>query len=386
MANLKPNEASSEQMSTTPNFDGIDVAECFKQAFCLNILVCGRTGVGKSSLINNLVGSQVCEVNDPGCEGGNFDRGTTEVNETKVNIDNVFVTIYDSPGLQDGTDDEEKYLQDMHNKCKDVNLVLYCMEMTSPRYTSAEIRATELITNKFGPDFWNRCVLVMTKANMVRVPPSEKGKERDYHMRLYDKFMDKFRDQLIKQGVSKDVANAIPGVATGNVHPDDDEERYIWYPSTKAEPSERPVDFLSELWVTCFERTASDSQAKFLRATTRQRVKPLPAASEAEQKLKKQIEEAKKREEELKRNHNEEYKEKERQFTKKLEQTKQEYQSPPLYQPPSVVNTGYTSSTRSSPNTGRAAAGAVTGAAAGAMVAGPVGAVVGAVFGFLFGK
>ena len=71
----------------------IDVAECFKDAFSLNIFVCGRIGVGKSSLINNLVGKEVCKVNDPGCEGGNLNRGTTEISEIKANTDNVSVTV-----------------------------------------------------------------------------------------------------------------------------------------------------------------------------------------------------------------------------------------------------------------------------------------------------
>ena len=249
--------------------------------------------MGKSSLVNSLVGSKVLIINDPGLNGGNFDLATKVVSETKVNIDNVFVTIYDSPGLQDGTADEETYLQDMYDKCKDVNLVLYCMEMTASRYTAADIRATQLITNKFGAEFWNRCVLVMTKANMIQIPPSQKGKEREYHQRLYDNFMKKFHDHLIEQGVSRDIVNQLPGVTAGIIEPEDDEERYIWYPSNKVKSSERPVDFLSELWVTGFERTASESQAKYLRATIRQRVKPLPIASEAEQKFKKEMEEQK---------------------------------------------------------------------------------------------
>ena len=68
-------------------------------------------------------------------------------------------------------------------------------------------------------------------------------------------------------------------------------------------PSERPVDFLSELWLTCFDKTARESQAKLLRATTHQRVKPLPIASETEETIKKQLEEFKKQVEELTRKH-----------------------------------------------------------------------------------
>ena len=84
----------------------------------------------------------------------------------------------------------------MYDKCKDVNLVLYCM--TASHYTDAEIRATQLIAKKLEPEFWNRCILVMTKANMVRIPPSQKGKEREYHQQLYDNIIQRFRDQLVE--------------------------------------------------------------------------------------------------------------------------------------------------------------------------------------------
>ena len=109
------------------------------------------------------------------------------------------VTIYDSPGLQDGAADE-RYLQNMYDKCKDVNLVLYCMEMTASHYTAAEIRATWLITRRFQPEFWSRRVLVnqMTKANMVQIPPSQKGKEREYHDRLYDNIIKRFCKELVQ--------------------------------------------------------------------------------------------------------------------------------------------------------------------------------------------
>ena len=379
MASIQSDKASVSTEATLSTLEDMDVSKCFKDAFCLNILVCGKTGVGKSSLINNLVGSEVCKVNDPGLEEGNLDRGTTEVSGIKANMDNVFVTIYDSPGLQDGTADEERYLQDMYDKCKDVNLVLYCMEMTTSRYTAAEIRATQLITKKFQPEFWNRCVLVMTKANMVRVPPSQKGKEREYHERLYNNLIKKFHDQLVEQGVSTAIANQLPGVATGNIQPEDDEERYIWYPSNKAKPSERPVDFLSELWVTCFDRTASESQAKFLRATTHQRVKPLPIASETEEKIKKQLEESKKQMEELTRRHNAEYVELKKKYEKEIEQVKHVYQP---HQPPPPDP----SPTRSPHNTKRATAAAATGAAVGVMFAGPIGAAVGGLFGWIAGR
>ena len=258
--------------------NGIDIDECFRRTHTIRVLVCGKTGLGKSSLVNSLVGFKVCKVGHPAY---NLSGVTKEVNSAEANADGVIVTIYDSPGLQDGTADEEAYLEDMYKKCKDVDLVIYCVDMTIARYSVAEIRATELLTKKFGEEFWNHCVLVMTKANLVSVPREERGDKRGYHQRLYRNLLQTFRRQLISQGIRTATANAIPAVAAGLYDPevkndDPDNERYVWYVSDKSvgKDEDRPVDFLAELWVTCFEVIRGSAQTNFLRTTTRTRDKP----------------------------------------------------------------------------------------------------------------
>ena len=133
------------------------------------ILVCGKTGVGKSSLVNSLVGYEAFEVGDPGLDIGDgaFRPMTMQVKSVSIKVDGLIVQIWDSPGLQDGTDNDEAYLQDMYEKCKDVDLVLYCMEMTIPLWTDSEINAARLLTMKFGDTLWQKCVVVLTKANSI---------------------------------------------------------------------------------------------------------------------------------------------------------------------------------------------------------------------------
>ena len=246
----------------------INIGEVFRQFLNpFDILVCGKTGVGKSSLINSLTGI------DPSLSR----PGTATVNSTLVNLSGVLVQVLYSPELQDGSVNEEKYLDEMYEKCKDVNIVLYCMDMTVVRWTPPEVKAIKLLTEKFGGVFWKRVVLVLTRANMVIVPEKYKGEESIYHKELYENFVKRFCDQLIEQGVPEDEAANLHAVAAGYCDPDDETEkdRYIYYASDKAKVSKQNAqyDFLQELWISCFKCLPVVDRAKFI-TMTENRMKP----------------------------------------------------------------------------------------------------------------
>ena len=201
------------------------------------------------------------------CKVTNFQPETTTVNSTLINLSGILI-LWDSPGLQDGTINEGKYLDKMYEKCKDVNIVLYCMDMTIARWTPPEVRATQLLTEKFGVDFWKKVILVLTKANMVIVP----GKNKSiYHKELYESFVKTFRVQIIQQGVPEDVAVNLRAVAAGYCEPHDENEEdcYIYYASDKAKVSKENAqcDFLQELWITCLEILSDVDRAKFMTMT-----------------------------------------------------------------------------------------------------------------------
>ena len=254
----------------------------------LKILVCGQTGVGKSSLVNSLVGYKVCPVGDPGDIERSVDPGlhkgpskafmaeTSIVKKVEANINGTIITIWDSPGLQDGTVNEEQYLQDMYDNCSDVDLVLYCVAMTTVRWTNQERNAVTLITQKFGESFWDKCILVLTKANMVRIPKENKKNKRVYLERLYTNFIHQLRQQLSEQEVPERVYSKLPAVAAGMVEGDIDEkdeetfnERYLMYVSERREDKGTREDFIAELWVTVFEVLKRDeyAQAKLVNIT-----------------------------------------------------------------------------------------------------------------------
>ena len=244
----------------------------------LRVLVCGKAGVGKSSLINSIFGCNVCTVVDPGSKYGSIAPCTTELGEPIKTIinGNIMITIYDSPGLQDGTGNEERYLQDMYDKCRDVDLVIYCIDMTITRYANPEIRSAESLTERLGSELWQRCVLVMTKANRVWV---RAGSDKFvYHKNLHQNILQEFRTHLISCGVSSGVANNIPAVSAGRCvlgAGPQDEERYVWYVSDRSSKNKRPADFLAELWITLYEtasKCSTASRIKFVAATAHQQV------------------------------------------------------------------------------------------------------------------
>lgn len=230
----------------------------------LQILVCGKTGTGKSSLLNTLFGKELFEIGGPGDFAGfGFQHVTNTVSSQSINLQNVLLDIFDSPGLQDGTDNDEKYLDDMESKCKNVNLVLYCIEMTTTRWLRQDVVATDLLTKRFTADFWKKTIVVLTKANMVK-QTKEGVNEKIFCKNVYDSFQQKFQAQLIDQGVPESVVHDIPVVAAGS-----DGDRHLPYVSKAAsdDNQEGYQDFLPELWVTCVERMSGDSRFNFLKVT-----------------------------------------------------------------------------------------------------------------------
>ena len=141
------------------------------------ILVIGRTGVGKSTLINNLLGKEVASV------GHTLQSETPDVNPHEVTVEGVQIVVYDTPGLGDvkGEEEERRHLKYMEEVLaqKKIHLVVYCFQMKNTIMTSSVVGAIRRY-HQIGVD-WKQSVVALTFADAVYVP---KRKHHKFKMRF----------------------------------------------------------------------------------------------------------------------------------------------------------------------------------------------------------
>lgn len=184
----------------------------------ISILVTGKTGTGKSTLINGLIGREVAK------QGDNLDPGTTEITEYTLREGEITVNVFDTPGLQDGTKNEAMYLANIKQKCSDVDLVVYCMRMSEERVPTDghDMKAIKLIDQTFGHDMWKNTVFMLTFANDITgfaedEVGDEKGDQQKYFTKELQDWETLIRERLhITVGISKEIVDAIIIIPAGH--------------------------------------------------------------------------------------------------------------------------------------------------------------------------
>ncbi len=160
----------SENTSTTFT---LDKAKNFLSSFIEQVklargknfvfLLVGRTGVGKSSTVNSLMGKQIAKV-------GHYEATTIEVESYQSEINGIDFTVVDTPGLCDEIEEEgndEKYLERMRSKVKQIDSLWFVSRLDETRVTADEKRGIKLISDAFSPKVWEHAVIIFTYANSV---------------------------------------------------------------------------------------------------------------------------------------------------------------------------------------------------------------------------
>ena len=178
------------------------------------IFVIGRTGAGKSSLINSLLGEESATVND-----GLHPTEHEPLERHEGVFCGVQTTFYDTRGIGDPNFDKKKLIKEFKKAIKskgDRYLIFICQEFTS-RLDDATHQFLQELAKHCKRDYnvWKKSILVLTKANSYRYfhrPTSDEEREipeeNIKRLKMLVKMQDwckSVKSSLIKYGVTEEV-------------------------------------------------------------------------------------------------------------------------------------------------------------------------------------
>lgn len=145
------------------------IADMLAAKKSITILLAGRTGVGKSSTINSLLGAQVAPV-------GKYRPTTMSVVSYLHEHGGFQYQVVDTPGLCDdlpevGNDD--RYLVAIREASAQADCLLFVTELDAARVSSDERRGIHMLTEALGASVWEHALLVFTRADKVEAQEFE---------------------------------------------------------------------------------------------------------------------------------------------------------------------------------------------------------------------
>ena len=181
--NLEEEEPVVKQKEQQPTEESKQKEEAEKEQAAKNpqltIMIIGKTGVGKSTLINSLLGKKVAKAGD----SIEPTKHPTIVEHTGM-VCGIPVMFCDTRGLGDpqlkNKDLMTKFKKKM-SECHNRFIVLICQRFIDKFDNSVE-QFAELLGRYFKNDYtiWKNCILVLTQANMYRPEDCDDDDDDDH--------------------------------------------------------------------------------------------------------------------------------------------------------------------------------------------------------------
>jgi predicted GTPase len=221
--------------------------DMFRRKRQFTFLLIGRTGVGKSSIINSLMGEQVAPTDE-------FEPKTVTVDEYTFEHNGHSFVLIDTPGLCDALPSfkhDRKYMRKIADKLKskqrDVDCVLYVTPLDETRVRADEQYAikflSKCLSEKLRREFWKHAVIVFTFAD--KVSPADFMNRLNRRKELIQKEIEKYAGKTAQK------IPAVPVSNTGRKTPDGRE-------------------WLGELFTAIVERSSRSGRCFFLSAMSQE--------------------------------------------------------------------------------------------------------------------
>ena len=133
----------------------------------LNIMLLGMPGIGKSTLVNGILGQRIA---NEGVRGTVQTEGVTrDICVYQHNSNGVLIKVWDTPGLLDPTLDTNKILIEIYKKSREIDLFLFCIDMTATRFFQGNDvqMVIKSISDSLGKFVWTKTLFVLVRANLV---------------------------------------------------------------------------------------------------------------------------------------------------------------------------------------------------------------------------
>ena len=213
--------APADDQNSEPEERDAETSSLLPQHETLTIFVVGKTGVGKSTLINSLLGDTIDE--RAKVASGPDPCKHELIEEHRGSWYGIPTVMYDTRGLGDPTVNIKEYKKKFKEKFSQCDrfLVLICQDFTS-KYDESVRDFAKVLSRNFKKNYniWRNSILVLTKANEFR-PVDDEDKELDEDAKrveketIMEKWGLKFKQSFESYGVPEEVIEAMPVCIAG---------------------------------------------------------------------------------------------------------------------------------------------------------------------------